>query len=102
MKKSLWINIQSSKKKKSEPPKYNLYVNNSRLNELKNIRSSNFDLAKLIKLCEELNLAYTQEMNFSTAMLVRAILDHIPPIFRQSNFTQVVSNHGTKSCLHGW
>jgi len=30
-------------------------------------------------------------------MLVRAIADHIPPIFEKSTFTEVANNHGSKS-----
>jgi hypothetical protein len=33
----------------------------------------------------------------STAMLIRAIIDHVPPIFEKNSFTEVVNNYGGKS-----
>jgi len=30
-------------------------------------------------------------------MLVRSILDHVPPIFQSRNFGEVVANHGGRS-----
>jgi len=69
------------------------YVNKTRLEELVSIRNNGkFDLTKLIKYCEELNLAYDNESYLSTAMLVRSIIDHVPPIFNCSNFAQVTAN----------
>ena len=62
------------------------YVNLGRILELKNVASPDFDLTILIKLCEELNDTYKNEHYYSTAMLVRAIIDHIPPIFGKGNF----------------
>ena len=69
------------------------YVGQNRLEELREIRSQEFDLKRLIRLIEELNLAYTQECYMSVAMLVRAILDHVPPIFRAQTFTEVANNY---------
>jgi len=79
------------------PSTLNPYVNQTRIQELRSIGQYNFDLAKLIRLCEELNIASTYEMYYSTAMLVRAILDHIPPIFSKTSFSEVANNHSTKS-----
>jgi len=75
------------------------YVDFVRLSELRAIKSEKFDLAKLIRLCEELNKCYVDESYFAVAMLVRAILDHVPPIFECESFPQVVSSYseGTKS-----
>lgn len=69
----------------------------SRLAELRALTSSQFDFRKLIRLCEELNTAYQQECYFATAMLTRALLDHVPPIFDKKNFDEVASNYGGKS-----
>jgi hypothetical protein len=75
------------------------FVDFERLNELRAVKSEAFDLAKLIQLCKELNNSYRQESYFAVAMLVRAILDHVPPIFGYSSFVQVGNNYatGTKS-----
>lgn len=68
------------------------YVNSTRLRELRAISSSQFDLAKLIQLCEELNKCYNAECYFAVTMLTRAVLDHVPPIFECSKFSQLANN----------
>jgi len=73
------------------------FVNQNRIKELKTIKSGDFDVSKLVRLCEELNTAFSLENFLSTAMLVRAIADHIPPIFGKTSFTEVANNHGSKS-----
>jgi hypothetical protein len=69
-------------------------VHQTRLEELKSVRSSAFDLARLIALCEEINVSAAAGANHAIAMLVRAIMDHVPPIFGMSSFAQVASNYG--------
>ncbi len=69
-------------------------VDPSRIEELRNISSPSFDLAKLIRLCEELNLAFATQSYLSMAMLTRAIVDHVPPIFGKSTFSEVANNYG--------
>jgi len=70
------------------------FIDETRLQELKDISSkpSKFDSSKLIKLCEELNSNYSQGNYYATAMLTRAIMDHVPPIFGKDKFTEVVNN----------
>lgn len=73
------------------------YVSAIRIKELKALTSERVDLAKLIRLCEELNTAYANKLNLAIAMLLRAILDHVPPIFSKDSFKEVASGHGGKS-----
>jgi hypothetical protein len=73
------------------------YVNSDRIDELKNISSRNFDLIKLIQFCKELNFAYNAKSYLAVPLLVRGIIDHVPPIFGKNNFSEVVGGHGTKS-----
>lgn len=54
-------------------------------------------MTKLIKLCEEINIAHANELFLATAMLLRAILDHVPPIFSKASFKEVASEYGGKS-----
>ncbi len=77
-------------------PKYEEYVDLSRISELINCPKKQFDLTKLIRLCEELNIANEQRLFFAVGTLVRALLDHIPPIFDQSNFSGVANNYKAK------
>lgn len=72
------------------------YINKERIEEIRNL-SSKFDLSKLVRLCEELNSNYEDGNYYSVAMLGRAIIDHIPPIFNLNNFNEVSNNYGSKS-----
>lgn len=77
---------------------YHTYIHTDRLREIKSIKNSNFDLIRLVQLCEELNYAFSSKLYFSTIILVRVIIDHIPPIFSVDSFAEVGNNYkGTKS-----
>jgi hypothetical protein len=69
------------------------YVNLGRINEIKSISNDKFDLRKLVRLCEELNICFAGDCYLSTMMLTRAILDHVPPIFGCSKFSEVANNY---------
>ncbi len=73
------------------------YVDPNRIAELKALTSVQFDLIKLIRLCEELNSSYNNNNYLSVIMLVRTILDHIPPLFGFKTFVEVANNYGGKS-----
>jgi len=74
------------------------YVSIERINQLAALNSSRFDYAKLAQLCRELNVVYEKDCHFAVAMLVRAILDHVPPIFGVERFRGVAFNYkGSKS-----
>ncbi len=68
-------------------------VDPQRIARLSEIQSATFDLTKLIRLCEELNIAFATESYLAMAMLTRAIIDHVPPIFGVMNFGAVASNY---------
>ena len=69
------------------------FVDPSRVEELKQIRRDKFDLSKLVRMCEEINVCFTGECYLAVAMLTRAILDHIPPMFGADTFAQVANNY---------
>ena len=74
------------------------YVNTGRIEELRALSHQQFDLARLIRLCEELNVCFKHECYFAVAMLTRAVLDHVPPIFGFTSFSQIANNYaGAKS-----
>ena len=75
------------------------FVHPTRICELKEIRSKDFDLMKLIRLCEELNSASLNNNYITSTILVRAIIDHVPKIFKLNKFSEVANNYtdGTKS-----
>lgn len=72
-------------------------IADSRLAELRELVSPDFDFKKLIRLCEELNIAFREQCYFATAMLTRGMLDHVPPLFGQKKFSEVASNYGGQS-----
>ncbi|TAJ84705.1 hypothetical protein [Reyranella sp.] len=69
------------------------YVNKERLEALRRLSGDKFDLKKLIRLCEELNSNYNAQNYLSTAILLRAILDHVPPLFGYKGFQEVTANY---------
>lgn len=73
------------------------FVNSNRIEELKNLKSPQYEFAKLIKYCEEINICYKNECYLAVAMLTRAIIDHIPPIFNAFNFKNVYGQNGSRS-----
>jgi hypothetical protein len=52
------------------------------------------DLTKLIRMCEELNDCYARENYIACALMVRAVINHIPPVFGTQTFSQFVSQAG--------
>lgn len=68
-------------------------IADSRLDELRALSSAQFDFKKLIRLCEEINTAYSQGCYFATAMLTRGLLDHVPPIFGKASFSEMANNY---------
>lgn len=83
----------NSIERKSEGP----FVSENRIMQLRAINSSQFNLVKLIKLVEELNSNFSNKNYFSTAMLVRSIVDHVPPIFAHNCFKDVAAQCGSRS-----
>jgi len=62
--------------------------------DLRAANPAQFDFRKLIALCEELNDAYRREAYLSTALLIRAVMNHVPPVFGQTTFAAVVAQSG--------
>jgi hypothetical protein len=44
-------------------------------------------------MCDELNVAHDNDCFMSIAMLVRGIVDHVPPIFGCVSFNEVANNY---------
>lgn len=72
------------------------YVSMSRLEELRVLPKARWDLTRLIRMVEELNDAYERGNFVTVTMLVRAIKDHVPPVFSSTNFAGVF-NSSSKS-----
>jgi hypothetical protein len=65
----------------------------SRLVELRSLVSPDFDFTKLVRLCEEVNTSYGLHCYYAAAMLIRSVLDHVPPIFGFRNFGEIANNY---------
>jgi hypothetical protein len=68
------------------------FVDEVRLQDLRSLTQTTFDLRRLVAMCEELNVCAENECFHATIMLTRAIIDHVPPIFNTNSFDEVVNN----------
>jgi hypothetical protein len=64
------------------------------LASLRSARPSHFDFTKLLGFCEELDDAYRRGKYLSAILLIRAVMNHVPPVFGQHTFAAVVANAG--------
>lgn len=55
--------------------------------------STRWKVDKLLILCAELNDGYASNNAYACAALIRAVLDHIPPVFGHRDFKQVAAQH---------
>jgi len=69
------------------------YIDETRIKELKRIQNKKFDLTKLVRILEEINLCNQKGCYLATIMLVRALLDHVPPIFGCKSFSEFANNY---------
>jgi len=65
-----------------------------RIEELDALRPSQYDLTRLIQMLVELNRAYAAHSYLSCIFLLRAVLDHVAPVFGFNTFGEVVNNYG--------
>ena len=70
------------------------FLNPDVLIKLSAVRSTRLDTSKLVRMCEELNDAYGRGNFISSALLLRAVLNHVPPIFAVLSFSEVVASAG--------
>lgn len=56
-------------------------------------KKDSFDYKKLVRLLEELNSNFAAGHLYSSSMLVRAVLDHVPPLLGCGSFEEVVSSY---------
>lgn len=73
------------------------FVDLGRLEELRQLKHSHFDLRRLIRLCEELNESWEAGSLFAVAALTRAVLDHVPLLLGKTVFSDVVQSSSRRS-----
>ena len=70
------------------------FLEPSVLATLRRVTPQKFDFAKLVRLCEELNDAYGRSNYLSCALLIRAVMNHVPPVFGCRTFAEVTAQSG--------
>ncbi|TNC23726.1 hypothetical protein [Amycolatopsis alkalitolerans] len=79
-------------------PVRNSYVDQALIDKLEAAQAgTKWNLKKLLQLLRELNENYASENVYACHALLRAILDHVPPIFGQPNFGSVASQYRPRS-----
>ncbi|KKS73578.1 MAG: hypothetical protein UV46_C0069G0004 [Candidatus Gottesmanbacteria bacterium GW2011_GWC2_42_8] len=73
------------------------YVNKRRFQDLKKTKGK-YDFSRLLEMLSELGNAFKTKNYISVILLIRAILDHVPPIFGVNTFSELANNYtGAKS-----
>ncbi|MER7921831.1 MULTISPECIES: hypothetical protein [unclassified Streptomyces] len=74
-----------------EPPQY---INEELIKELEGTQGqTKWSLDKLLKLLRELNDCYAEDRPYACHALVRAVIDHVPPILGQTSFESAISSY---------
>jgi hypothetical protein len=68
-----------------------IFVEPSVIADLRQSNHRKYDLTKVVRFCEELNSSFSSGNYLASSLLIRALLNHIPPIFGHTTFQQVVS-----------
>ncbi len=92
--------VSTSTVSSDEPLKHGVhsYVNLQRLESIKTLHSTKYDFARLVELLDELNSCHASKSYIAVISLLRAVLDHVPPIFGYRSFAEVSNNYaGTRS-----
>jgi hypothetical protein len=95
--KATWDRLPASEPIRTPPKQHGDFIDTTRMAELRAISDNRFDLVRLVRMCEEINSAWGAGNTISVAMLARAMVDHVPPIFSQTNFSQVASQASSRS-----
>jgi hypothetical protein len=61
---------------------------------LREVKPNAFDASRLAEYCREINSGFAHGNLISCLLLMRAVLNHVPPIFGHTDFSQVVANVG--------
>jgi hypothetical protein len=69
------------------------FINQERILTLESLVSEKFDFTRLIAICSEINCSAKNKNYFALGMLIRALIDHVPPIFEQRTFKELASNY---------
>ena len=66
-------------------------IHTSVIDQLDDVRSTDFDTTVLVRLCKEINSCFSHDNIVATALTMRAVLNYVPPVFGQETFEQVLA-----------
>lgn len=69
-------------------------VESTLITRLAEKQSASVDVGSLVKMCKEINSSYAHGNVLATALLMRTVLNHVPPVFGHDTFSQVLANIG--------
>jgi hypothetical protein len=76
-------------------PGANLFiVEPTLLSQLSELKSSRLDVTSLVRMCREINSSHSHGNVLATVLLMRTVLNHVPPAFGCDTFGQVSANVG--------
>jgi len=84
--------FKSDWKSRIQPQSTGTYINEDIIKRYQ-AKTSKFNYGKLIAMLEELNTNYDQGNIYGSSMLLRAIIDHIPPLLGKITFLDVVNQY---------
>ena len=67
-------------------------INPGLIERLSNAQSPSLDVTFLVLMCREINSCFVHGNLVATTLLMRAVLNYVPPVFGQDTFSQVVAN----------
>jgi hypothetical protein len=76
------------------PPRH--LISPDLIKALRKAKPNSFDALRLAEYCREINSGFTHGNLISCLLLMRAVLDHVPPVFGHMDFSQVVA-HASRS-----
>jgi hypothetical protein len=71
------------------------------IESLSKVTSGSFDTTKLREYCREINSSFYHGNFVACLLLMRTVLNHVPPIFGHTTFSQVAANSG-RSLKDNW
>jgi hypothetical protein len=67
-------------------------VESSVIDQLATAKSAKLNVGILLQMCREINSSIAHGNVIATTLLMRAVLNYVPPLFGKDNFSQVVAN----------
>jgi hypothetical protein len=71
------------------------------IDALSKVNTGSFDTTKLRGYCKEINASFYHGNYVACLLLMRTVLNHVPPVFGHATFAQVAANSG-KSLKENW